>query len=386
MPHRFVTTAFIGFFATLFQAVALVPTGLFIFAMATTTLFHNEGGVGLEDAAQESVQAPADQVGGFDGEFITVTAPIQASSDVGDPVFFEATGTVQVSRDVQVWAWQEHVSTETNREWGGGRTITTVVEYTQGWTSNPQPPEAFQHPEGHENPQAPYSTITFVPPHFTLGQWTLDPMWAQILGGVAVAPTDVQWTETGKRLTYDEESSWYYLDRANAEAPPALGDTRVRFVRVPSNSVFTAFAIGEEGELAPVDWAEAVSAVVLLPGTRTDAMNTLRGFDSLLQWLIRLAGAIGILVGLVFITGPLFAVFDIVPPVGFVARIVGAVVLIPVAIGWAVTVCCFSQLVRSPVVLIILGLLLFGVGRAWWAGREARRKQSAMQPTQASPA
>lgn len=373
--HRFVETAFVPFFATLAQAVALVPTGLFVVVMATVFLFQNEAGVGLEDFGRSTAVAPADRTAGPQREAVTVTATVSPSVDVGDPVFFRAPGTALVTRDVQVWAWDEAVSQTSKAQWGGGRETTTVYEYEQRWVSNPMAPEAMRYPDGHENPRAPYASATFVPESFHLGAWRLDPMWVQSLAGSVVQPTDVEWSPVGERLTYDAEDGWYYLDRG---ATPALGDVRVRFGRLPSNVEVTAIGVRDGAELAPVEWTEGIALVPLFPGSRTDAIQMLGALDATLLWIFRIGGAIAVLFGLVLIVSPLFAVLDIAPPVGVIARIGAAIVLIPSALGWSVTVICVSQMVRNPIVLIIVGVLLYGVFRAWWAARKTRRTMDAV--------
>lgn len=373
--HRFVETAFVPFFATLAQAVALVPTGLFVVVMATVFLFQNEAGIGLEDFGRSTATAPADRTDGPQGEAVTVTATVSPSVDVGDPVFFRAPGTALVSRDVQVFAWDEGVSQSSKAQWGGGRETTTVYEYEQRWVSNPMPPEAMRYPDGHENPRAPYASATFVPESFHLGAWRLDPMWVQSLAGSVVQPTDVEWSAVGQRLTYDAEDGWYYLDRS---ATPTLGDVRVRFVRLRADVEVTAIGVRDGSELAPVEWTEGIALVPLFPGTRAEAIQMLGALDATLLWIFRIGGALAILFGLVLIVSPLFAVLDIIPPVGMVARFGAGVVLIPVALGWSVSVICVSQMLRNPVVLIIVGVLAYGVFRAWWAARKARRDMDAV--------
>lgn len=370
MSHRFVETATVGLVASVTQAIALVPTGLFLLATCTALLWNNEARTGFDDMVRASVEAPADRAGGLDGELVTVTGVLGTSNPIGDPVFFAPADRAAVVRTVEMFAWQEVVSTETRKLWGGSREVDTITEYSLGWTSAPFPPNWMRHPDGHENPPLPFDTAQFVPERLSIGAWSLDPMESLVLDGRPVLPEDVAWTEAGQRLRYSEDG-WYYLDGASSSAP-TLGDVRVRFVVAEAGGTFTAAGLAAGDALRGNPWFEGVRIVPVIPGDRNNAIQTLGAISGLLTWIGRLAGALGILAGLAMLSAPLFAVLDIIPPLGLVARIVAAIAMIPVAIFWSGLVIGLSQILHSTGFLIIAGVLLFGVAMAWWDGRKTR--------------
>lgn len=374
MSHRFVETITVSFGAAVVQAVALVPTGLFLVWTATGVLWNNEARTGFDEVAEQAAVAPVDRAGGFDGELVTVTGSLQGSAPVGDPVFFERGEYASVVRAVEMYAWQENVRTETRRNWGGSYDQDTITEYRLGWTAEPYPPGWMRYPDGHENPPMPHQSSRFGPERLSIGAWTLDPMFSLVFDGAPVAPGDVTWTEAGRRLRHADDG-WYYLDGADADAPQ-LGDVRVRFVVARTGGRYTAVGVGSSGTLTPHSWLEGVAVVPVFPGDRANAIASLGALHGLLVWVIRIGGALAILLGLALINAPVFAILDVVPPLGIAARFLSTILLVPIALGWTVLVVCASQLLHSTGLLIIAGVLLFGVVMAWLDGRRSRARST----------
>lgn len=382
LQHRFVETALVSLAASIAAAVALVPTGLFLFATGTSLLWQNEARTPFDELGRRSVVAPAERAGGLDGAFVSVTAPLTASAPVGDPVFFEPGEFAYVARAVEMYAWQEHVSTETRRRWGGAREVDTVTEYALGWTAEPYPPGWMRYPDGHENPELPFRSANFVPAALTLGAWTLDMATTVPLTGVPIGPSDVRWTEAGQRLSHRDDG-WFYRDGADPQAPE-LGDLRVRFVIVRANTTHTALGVAQGASLGAYSWLDGVAATPLFAGDRKDAIRTLGAIETIVLWGGRLGCTVAILVGLTLLAGPLFAVFDIVPPLGVIARLGAALVIVPLGLLWAFVVGGASQLFHSVGFLLVLAVVLSGVAMSWWDSRRAAHG-SAPDPRRSSP-
>lgn len=374
MQHRFVETVLIGFIAVFVQAAAMVPTGVSLFGMSTSALFKNEARESLADRVSRARTARADRAGGHDGKLVTVTGALEASTTLGDPVFFEPSGYAGVIRQVEMFAWEERVSTKQRRLWGGGRQVDTITEYRTGWTSSVLPTRQMKHPEGHDNPPMPWSSARFVPESLRVGAWTVDPMDALVLDGRPVEPADVRWTDAGARLALSDDG-WYYADGALPDAP-RVGDVRVRFLVIPTGGEVTAVGMGRGDSLTPAAWGGGIGAVAVLPGDRGAAIGAFRALDAAIVWVVRIGGTIGVFASFALVTGPIFAVLDIVPPLGFVARLLAVPIGVIASLGWTAVVIGTSQIAHSTGFLLMLGVLGIGVLLAWWDGRKRRGQPS----------
>jgi hypothetical protein len=359
--NRFIDTSFVALTAIVGQAIALVPTGLYVLVAATIVLFQNEARTDWGNVVSDSLIGPVAPDTAFDGVNMTVTAPLTGDRAVGDPVFFEPGDFVTAIRSVETYAWVETVTESVDRKWGGGAEVTTETVYTLEWASDPLHSDGFRYPEGHENPRSRFDDH-FELSELRLGEWVLNPMQSLILYNEPVRPGTVRWTPEGAALRYvaDEDGSngaFYYGD-ADPHAP-RVGDTRMTFHVVPSGVTMTAVGYGAGHSIGGIEWFDSVALVPVLPGGRDDAQAFMGGIFQISVWLGRVGGAIGVLFGLWLVVGPLFAILDIAPPIGILARICAAVALIPCSLAWAALVVFFSQLLHSWFMLSVLGFLIY---------------------------
>ena len=359
--NRFIDTKIVGFAALFAQALALVPTGFYLFGIATIVLYQNEARTDWGDMVSKTVVGPASPDSAFDGVDMTVTGALTADREIGDPIFFEPGPFVTVVRSVETYAWVERVDQSVERRWGGSAEVTTETTYHLAWVAEPAHTEDFRYPEGHENPRPRFDD------HFTfsdmqLGGWTLNPAQTLILANEPVLPGSVRWTDEGAALRYvvepDGNRGAYYYGGANPAAPQ-LGDTRMTFHVVPSGVTMTAVGYGAGETIGGLDWFKGVELVPVLPGSRQDVVGFMGGLFQITRWLGRIGGTIAVFFGLWLLIGPLFAVFDIAPPVGLAARVVAGIFVVPAAIAWSGLVMIVSQILHSWVMLTILAFLLY---------------------------
>jgi hypothetical protein len=291
--NRFIDTKIVGFAALFAQALALVPTGFYLFGIATIVLYQNEARTDWGDMVSKTVVGPASPDSAFDGVDMTVTGALTADREIGDPIFFEPGPFVTVVRSVETYAWVERVDQSVERRWGGSAEVTTETTYHLAYVVEP-----------------------------------------------------------------DGNRGAYYYGGANPAAPQ-LGDTRMTFHVVPSGVTMTAVGYGAGETIGGLDWFKGVELVPVLPGSRQDVVGFMGGLFQITRWLGRIGGTIAVFFGLWLLIGPLFAVFDIAPPVGLAARVVAGIFVVPAAIAWSGLVMIVSQILHSWVMLTILAFLLY---------------------------
>ncbi|MFT6400146.1 MAG: hypothetical protein ACJAYU_004916 [Bradymonadia bacterium] len=376
--NRFIETLTVGFSAMFAQAIALVPTGLTILVAASIALFQNEARPDWGEMVESSEVGPTSPDEQFDGVDMTVTAALRSDRLVGDPTFFEPGDFVRVIRSVETYAWNETISESTEHNWGGGATITTEVDYHLAWTGDPLHSDGFRYPEGHTNPR-PIFDDHFDSGEMLLGGWSLNPFQSIVLYNESVKPSSVSWTPEGEALNYvpsdDDKSGHYYYGAASPHAPQ-LGDTRISFFAVPTGITMTAVGYGAGETLGGIEWFENLALVPVVTGGREEAQAFMGSIFGLTVWVVRIGGALAVLLGLWFIVGPLFAVLDIIPPLGLVARICAGFLLLPFAAGWAAFIVFLSQLVHSIFMLSVAGFLAYLYVRTVWDRRREERENA----------
>ena len=373
LQHRFVETVSVAFGATFAQALALVPTGLTVLVACTVLLWQNEARRDWRDILDDAEIGDAQRPTLGDGAFASVTAALAVDAPVADDAFFASDRYAQVQRVVETYAWTERVEEEVERRWGGGRDIHTIYSYEQGWTGEVFPSDGFRYPDGHENPRPEWGTRLFAADAYRLGSWTVNGEHALPLVSVPIMPADVTWTGAGESLRFDEGCECYYIGGASPDTP-RVGDQRVRFVGVPQGLKVTAFGNAYGAQLGPREWVDGIGFVLLLPGSRSDALDFAGALHTILLWLGRFAGVVAIWFGLTLVIAPLFAVFDIVPPVGAVLRFTFSIVLLPVAIIWGGAVISASMVLHNPVLLALALFALYLVGRFALDRRREKRE------------
>ena len=370
--HRFVTTTFIGLWAVLCGAAALIPVAGQLLVGGTMVLWQNEMRPDFEDVVAASVPVDARRTGTHDGTFVSVTAPLTTQDLQNDPTFFESDGFYSVVRVVETYAWVEQRSERRSKRWGGGQQVDTVIEYVQRWTDTPLPPDAFEHPEGHENPTPAYRTQIGAPLTGQVGAWNIAPAATLVLAGQPLDEADVRWTPLGRALTAAEDG-WRY-DRAGAEQDAVIGDQRFRWVVIPSGDEVTVFGDAAGDWIGPHAWVDGLAVAIAVPGGRAEALNLFHGLHLIALWAVRLAGTIAIWLGLMWLVGPALVLVDVIPPLGTGVRVLVGLVFGVVAVLWTAALVTVSNIVQSPLMLLLLAGLAYIVIRAWWDHRREQRE------------
>jgi chromate transport protein ChrA len=383
--HRFVTTTFIGLWAVLGSAAALVPVAGQLLVGGTSVLWQNEMRPELEEVVAASQPIDAQRTGAHDGQFVSVTAPLTTDDPQRDATFFARGDFYSVVRVVETFAWVEQRSERRTKRWGGGQQVDSVIEYVQLWTDNPLPSSAFEHPDGHDNPAPRHRTQIGAPLTAKVGAWNIAPAATLVLAGQPLAEDDVSWTAAGRALI-PAEDGWRY-DRAGAETAAELGDQRFRWVVVPLGAEVTVFGDASGDWVGPHAWVDGLAVAVAVPGTRADALSLFRGLDLIVLWVVRFAGTAAVWLGLMWLVGPLLVLVDVIPPLGTGVRIIVGVAFGVVAVVWTATLVTAANVAQSPLMLLLLAGLAYILLRAWWDHRREQRDfERASEMSEPSPA
>ena len=105
--------------------------GLLIFPGSFIGLFLNEGRINFGAVAEASIAVPGNTVDhALTGELVAVSGPLQSDETLGDPQFITGGNYIQLDRSVEMFAWHEESSTDSD-------TDETTYEYIAKWSEDP---------------------------------------------------------------------------------------------------------------------------------------------------------------------------------------------------------------------------------------------------------
>ncbi len=388
MADQYVETTSQSWFSRLGGSIKGIFVGLIMVAVGAGLLFWGEGRAvkrakTLKEGAGDVVAVSATQVDtAREGSLIHVSGRAETSETLVDGRFgVQEVGALALHRDVEMYQWIEESRSEEKKKLGGGTETVTTYTYRQDWSSSRQDSSRFKEPGGHENPQLPFSNERWEVQTVQLGSWTLAPSLAGQIGRTEERPVDAEdLTRVPEQLRAELRAvnGAFYWGRDPSS--PEIGDTRVRFKRVPAAEVSV---VGQQRGSVIDSYKTKVGGTIALLAygakSADEMFEAAKAANTTLTWILRFVGFIVILFGFLSIFKPLSVILDVVPFLGnlmekgvFLVSLVAAsiVALIAIALGW---------IFFRP--LLGIALLVAAGGLVFWILKASRR--GAAQPAPA---
>lgn len=368
-----------SWFSRLGGAIAGVLVGVFLFFAAFPLLTWNEGRAikrikTLQVGRSEAVSVPATPADATnEGRLVHVTGNTVAAEAVVDAQFGLSAPVIKLRRSVEMYQWTEKEESETRKKLGGGEETVTTYTYSKSWTGEAVNSDNFNTPDGHANPKEwPVRSQTFAADPVTVGAFTLPTSLVEKIDDFqplsvgakekAAVPADF-----GAPVTVAEQG--FYLG-TNPKSP-AVGDVKVRFEVVKPGAVsilarqiqttFEPYAVKGLGSIELLE-AGTVSAEGMFAAAETE--------NTIVTWLLRLAGFVMMFIGLALIANPLSVLADVVPFIGSVVGagiglisffIAAALSFVTIALAWL----AFRPLIGVPLLVAALACAYFGAKAIW---------------------
>jgi hypothetical protein len=277
-------------------------------------------------------------------------------------------GLVRLARNVEMYQWKEESTSTSQQNIGGSKTTETKYTYQKEWSSTPIDSSHFKVPGGHQNPPMPQRSATFDGTGVKIGTWRVDPSVLDKINAFtpvhAQSPPPSGWQVSG---------DGFYEGRDAGQ--PAIGDVRVSFAGVTSQIVSVA-AAASAGTLTAFRDQNGYTIALAEPGmvSADTLFRDEKKSESILTWILRGAGFVLVLVGLICVARPLTMLFAILP---FLESLVGAgvfLVALTLAIPITLLTIAIAWIVHRP---LIGGLLLAGAVAALFLLRQLHPKRPA---------
>jgi hypothetical protein len=346
----FTERSYQGWFSRLTGALIGIPIGLLMFLGSFVLLFWNEGrsvtaAKSLAEGKSAVVSIPADKVDSSnDGKLVHLSETATVDELVKDPMFLISSKALRLFRKASMYQWQEKKETRTRTRAGGGQERTTTYHYSKTWSSDAISSASFKQPSGHQNPPMSIHSSKINANVVKLGSFRLS---EELLNRIdkseplPVTRAEFDALPDSLKSRFKLEGSLLY-DGADPQSP-AVGDTKVEFAIVPSQSV--SLLAEQKGDSFGPYQTQAGNSIerLELGNIPADQMFAhAEAENKVLTWILRLVGFILMTVGIMIVLGPLKVFADVLP---FIGSIVGmgtgffalgvSIVLSPIVIGVA---------------------------------------------------
>lgn len=325
MPDTFTSTTSQSWFSRLFGSIKSVLVGLVFFVAAFPLLWWNESRAvrtarSLSEGAGAIVSSPVETVDASkEGKLVHMSGPVTTEQPVADDQLPVEAQAVKLVRKLQMYQWVEEEKHETRKKLGGGEETITTYTYDKRWADDRVDSAKFNHPEGHENPEAPpFESKTFVADPVKVGAHRLSPEQLDKLNDATdfPLPADV----AGKLSAELQETvavvgGKFYIGADPAK--PQVGDAQISYSVVKPAAVSLA-AVQTGDSFSAYQAKEGDQILLVQEGNHTAAQMFQKAQDdnAVMTWILRAVGFVVMFLGIFMIFRPIAVFADVIPLVG----------------------------------------------------------------------
>mgnify|MGYP003964396171 CR=1 FL=1 len=387
MPDQFTEVTKVGYGKRLMNSIKGIVTGVILFVLSFGVLYWNEGRVDVSDVAVNAVEGDSASVSTeIDGQFVYLGGTLSTTETLGDGMWLNAGDYLALSRNVEMYAWIETSSSESETNMGGSETTETTYTYAMDWTSNPSDASGFKIPEDHFNPTLAYEAMDATVSSATLGAYNVNMDKLSL-----PAKKDLTLNEEMLDLIVGEEmrGNYVYIPYGFEATGAEVGDVRISYQVLGNNIDGTGFGEVSGDTLVPFVDAEMDNTRVyrFFDGTREEALATMHGEHVTSTWILRLVGFMMMWIGLGMLFEPLSTLLDVLPLFGSLSRGLTKVITFVVALVLSIVTILISMILHNIVALVIAVLLVVaaavyflkkkGKEKAAGGAKPAKKKESA---------
>jgi hypothetical protein len=377
-----------SWFTRLKNGVVGTLIGVVVILVSIYFLFTNEGRAintyrALVEGAGLVISVDANSIDSAnDGKLIHVSGPVSVQSDVEDADFgIAAPGAVGVVRRVEMYQWVQKSESKTEKNVGGSETTTTTYSYEKEWDSSPVDSSDFKV-SGHDNPPFAVEGARSVVDQAGLGAFRITGDQAADLGDsskIALTAADAERINSDLATDSPAKLNQGGLYIGRSASSPQIGDMRVTFERIDLKEA--SFVGRQKGdEILPYKTSNGREIFLSEAGRRDAAamFDHAQTENTIITWIIRAAGMLGLLIGFNLLFGLFSIIADILPFVGSIVGFGTGLIALILTLIIGPTVIAIGWFAYRP--LLALAIIGGGVAIAFGIGYLRRKSAPAAQP------
>lgn len=371
-----------SWFSRIAGAIKGIVFGLVFFIVAFPLLFWNEGRSvkrykTLKEGSGSVISVSPDRVEpGNDGKLVHVAAQAVTDEVLSDKTFGISANALKLKRTVEMYQWEEDVSSEKKKNVGGGTTTTKTYSYSKGWNDELVDSSGFKKPSGHENPGSmPYSSQEIVANKVTIGAFTLS---RSLLGKISnFTPLDVG-SESGMPDILKDKGKLhdggFFIGDNPAE--PRIGNIRIFFKAAMPTEV--SLVSKQSGNTFETYHAKTGGTIELLQTGIHSADSMFKKAEEankFLTWILRFVGFIVMMIGINLFLRPLSVLADVLPILGDIVEAGTGIISFLLALVLSFVTIAIAWIVYRPIIGI--GLLAAAVAAVIATGGKLKKARAA---------
>ncbi|MEA2028076.1 MAG: TMEM43 family protein [Campylobacterota bacterium] len=311
----------------------------------------------------------------YNNNAVLLQGEVKPNGVVQDPHFGIKSPVLVLSRNVQMYQWQENKTTHSEDKMGGSTETTTTYDYVKVWSSQEISSSSFKYPQGHHNPTMAYKSERYIS-DAKMGDFYLS---KNIVGHFTPNESFGDLSSLPQQIgEVDNHQSFLY--KGLNPNDPQIGDIKITYSYAGGGEYSIAAKLNSQNVVA-YNTQNGKSFVFVRSGIVSSDAIFKEEFqaNAILTWVLRFVGLLVMFIGFNMILGPLVAIANVVP---FIGSLIGAGTgLISAALTFIIgsLVIALAWFASRP--LLSLVIIAVGVAIALLLSMKSKQKASAMGST-----
>jgi len=306
--------------ARLMGSIKSVLFGVVLFLAAFVVIWWNEGRAvktakGLDEGAAQVETIPSKPLNvNKDGKLVHLTGVVTTEERLLDQEFAIDVNALKLRRIVEMYQWKENKETTEKKKVGGSVEKTTTYTYEKNWSRSLINSDGFKIPEDHVNPAAMlYNSYDKSVGIANIGEYQLPESFIGRISNYKKYPVADLDMENAEVI---DAGSSVYLGEGSV-ASPSIGDLKIRFEIVePGEYSMVAQMNGTSFQDFKTSTGTTVGMISAGSHTAASMFEEAQQQNTILTWILRVAGFLMMTFGLASIFRPLVVFADVLPFLG----------------------------------------------------------------------
>ena len=320
-------------------------------------------------AAANSTTAVQDIDDASDGQLMSFTGPMDRELTIPGEYVEKLTGYLKVLRQAEIYAWDKHKDSDDRVTW------------ERKWMSS------LESNSRNNGIRQTLSSKTFLPDSYQVGK-------------LNVQVDKIEFVDATKRLDLNQlelvknelvnEGDYFYLRKSGSDSAAVvisdsqpnsaagsisgqqIGDERIRYRGIPVPDTASYFGKYQSGRAVAdtsnqrTGWINLMiqdTGVLhhLVAGDREQALSTMKAYFGRLKWIVRVAGTVASVVGILILFSSIFGFLYGIPLIGRVAEAGAFLFALVIGIPLAILTIAVAYLFANPLVLLGIGAVVAAV-------------------------
>jgi hypothetical protein len=354
--------------------------GFFLIIASIVLLSYNENRSINQTLALEEMQSKIVTLPDIKYDIKYENSPVLIQGDVlpkkalQDTQFKVKSDGLSLHRQVAMYQWREHKTTESRDKLGGGTETVTTYDYVKEWSSRGVDSSSFRHPQNHQNPPMTVDAKRFTT-DANIGDFYLS---KNIINHFANSSSPITLSSVPNEIDGFSNHQTFLYKGADINTP-AIGDIKITYTQTPKG-VYSIVGMAKDKTILPYLSQNDKDFLFVRAGEVSANQIFQEEFSSntMLTWILRAVGLFLMFFGFMLIMGPLATLANVIPMFGSLVEGASALVAGVLTLLLGSIVIAIAWFASRP--LLSLAIIGVGIGLTMLMGRFKKEKVALTSP------